>query len=104
MASEYGNDYVTLEDEEGNSEEYELVDNIELEGESYAVLIPAELADSDSEEQLVILKYVEQDGVEMLESVEDDDILEQIYGIYIAHMLEENDDDYEDEEFDEDED
>ena len=102
MSSDYGNDYVTLEDEDGNEEEYEHVDTIELEGETYGVFIPADLADENVEEQLVILHFIDVNGEEMLESVEDDDILEQLYSIYIEHTLE--DDEYDDEDDDEDED
>ena len=48
------NDFtLLLTDEEGNEFEYELLDRIEYEGQTYAVLLPAE--DDSSEPEVLIL-------------------------------------------------
>ena len=66
---------------EAVEEEYEFLDTVELDGETYFMLIPA----TDSEEidgEVFIMKLVEIDGAEMLESVEDEALFDTIYEIF----------------------
>ena len=44
MSEEYGNDFVTLIDEDGNEVEFEHIDTVEYEGVTYLAFIPAELS------------------------------------------------------------
>ena len=62
-------------------EEYEFLDTVEYEGETYFMLIPA----TDSEEidgEVFIMKLVEVDGEEMLEGVEDGEVFDAVYNIF----------------------
>lgn len=63
-------------------EDFELLDTVEFEGELYFVLIPA--TDNDEiDGEVFIMKRVEADnGEEMLEAVEDDDIFDKVYEIF----------------------
>lgn len=47
-------DIVTLLDEDGNEHEFTVVDIIEIEDKEYALLLPAEAEDPESEEVLVL--------------------------------------------------
>ena len=47
MSEEYGNDFVTLIDEDGNEVEFEHIDTVEYEGVTYLAFIPAELSVED---------------------------------------------------------
>lgn len=87
---EYGNDFVTLVDENGKETEFEIVDSLVTENNEYFALIPTETADnlSDDDGQLVILKVVEEDGEEFLEPIEDDDEFEEISEIFIDRLEE----------------
>ena len=71
---------VTLEDEEGNAVEFELADQINYEGKEYVVLLP--LAEDDS--GIVILEYQETGDEEgdLFSDVEDDDVLQAVFGIF----------------------
>ena len=40
MSEEYGNDIISLMDEEGNETEYEMIDAVELDGQTYVALLP----------------------------------------------------------------
>ena len=40
MSEEYGNDIISLMDEEGNETEYEMIDAVELNGQTYVALLP----------------------------------------------------------------
>ena len=62
-------------------EEYEFLDTVELDGETYFMLIPA----TDSEEidgEVFIMKLVEVDGEEMLEGIDDSVLFDNVYNIF----------------------
>ena len=85
---DYGNDYVTLVDENGKETEFEIVDSLVTENNEYFALIPTETAENiDSDDgELVILKVVEENGEEFLEPIEDDDEYESIAEIFMERL------------------
>ena len=87
---DYGNDFITLVDENGIEREFEIVDSLVTENNEYFALIPTETAENvDSDDgMLVILKVVEEDGEEFLEPIEDDDEYEEISEIFIDRLEE----------------
>ena len=87
---DYGNDFITLVDENGVEREFEIVDSLVTENNEYFALIPTETSDnlSDDDGQLVILKVVEEDGEEFLEPIEDDEEYEEISEIFIDRLEE----------------
>ena len=75
MSEEYGNDIISLMDEEGNETEYEMIDAVELDGQTYVALLPLSENPEDIVEedyQVVILKMVEEDGEEILLTINDE--------------------------------
>ncbi|MCF2670911.1 MAG: DUF1292 domain-containing protein [Butyricicoccus sp.] len=85
MSEDFGNNYVVLTDEDGNEVEFEHIDTVEVDGETYMAFIPAELA-VDEEAEVVILKVVEEDGEEVLVSVEDDDEADRVFDIVMERV------------------
>ena len=87
---DYGNDIVTLVDENGKETEFEIVDSLVTENNEYFALIPTETAENvDSDDgELVILKVVEENGEEFLEPIEDDDEYNEISEIFIDRLEE----------------
>ena len=85
MSEDFGNNYVVLTDEDGNEVEFEHIDSVEVDGETYMAFIPAELA-VDEEAEVVILKVVEEDGEEVLVSVEDDDEADRVFDIVMERV------------------
>ena len=77
---DYGNDFVTLVDENGVEREFEIVDTLVTENNEYFALIPTETPENLSEDdgELFILKVVEDNGEEFLEHIEDDEEYEEI--------------------------
>ena len=62
-------------------EDYEFLDTVEYEGDTYFILVPA----TDSEEidgEVFVMKLVEVDGEEMLEGVDDGDLFDAVYNIF----------------------
>ena len=79
MSEEYGNDFVTLIDEDGNEVEFEHIDTVEYEGVTYLAFIPAELS-VEEDAEVVIMQVVTDENGE-LEGVEDDDIADAVFNI-----------------------
>ena len=78
--SDYGNDFVVLTDDEGNEYEFEHLDTLEQNGETYMAFIPAEMSLED-EAELVVLKLInEGTDDEMLASVDDEEELQTVFG------------------------
>ena len=86
MSEDNGATIVTLVDEEDGSEtELELLDTLEYEGVTYAAFYAD---DEDPEEAgIVILRELEEEGE--YESLEDDELLEKIYAIFMERLEEE---------------
>ena len=81
MSEEYGNDFVTLIDEDGNEVEFEHIDTVEYEGVTYLAFIPAELSVEEDAEVVIMQVVTEENGEELLEGVEDDDIADAVFNI-----------------------
>ena len=81
MSEEYGNDFVTLIDEDGNEVEFEHIDTVEYEGVTYLAFIPAELSVEEDAEVVIMQVVTNENGEELLEGVEDDDIADAVFNI-----------------------
>ncbi|MDR0326050.1 MAG: DUF1292 domain-containing protein [Oscillospiraceae bacterium] len=88
--SEYGNDFITLTDEDGNEVELEHLDTLEFDGGTFMAFGIAE-PDNDEEMAVVIMQAVEVDGEEMLEEVQDEQLLEEVYGQFLERLEEAED-------------
>ena len=77
---------IVLNDENGEEVPFEFLDLIELDGEQYVVLLPAE-EDTDEEDdagEVVILKVedTENEEEESYVSVDDEEVLNQVFEIF----------------------
>ena len=87
MNEDFGGDYITIADEEGNEFELEILDTLDLNGQSYTVFVPADIEDMDVNDPdygLIFLRCREENGEEYFDSIDDDDELEQVYQAYQA--------------------
>ena len=80
MSEEYGNDFVTLIDEDGNEVEFEHIDTVEYNGVTYLAFIPAEIS-IEEDAEVVIMQIVEENGEELLEAVEEDKNADAVFHI-----------------------
>lgn len=83
MSEDYGADFVTLTDENGEEFELEFLDTIEYDGKLYSAFFPTlEEEDEDSDDfGIIILRYLPGENGEddMLESVDDEAELDAVY-------------------------
>ncbi len=91
MSEEYGNDLISVLDDEGNVHQFELLDAIETDESRFVALSPvysdAEAA-IDDDGELVILEVVDNDGDDLLVPIEDDDTFEEIAAIFEERLSE----------------
>ena len=73
----------TLTDEEGNELNFALLGTLEHEGEIYKALIPVDDEGNEESDEYVILKCgTDDDGEEILETIEDDEEFDRIADIF----------------------
>ena len=80
MSEEFGNDMVTIIDDDGNEFTLELLDTMDYNGESFGAFLPTDIDEDDPDYGVIILKIVEDDdGSELFESIDDDDKLQDVF-------------------------
>lgn len=96
MSEEFGGNFVSLTDEDGNEIELEHLDTIEYNGAVYMAFFPTEEADDDGnasddeddEAGLIILKVINVDGEEQLSTLESEEELEAVYEQFMEELFE----------------
>lgn len=98
MSEEFGPDFITLTDEEGNEFELEHMNTLELNGQTYMAFLPAEQEDADPSQELgeeelglIILKVVEANGEEQLSTLDSEEELEAVYEQFMELLFDEED-------------
>ena len=82
MSNAFGDDFITITDEDGVEYELEVLASVEYKGSTYMGVCLAGQED-DEELEVSILKVVEEDGEEILEAVTDDDELAAVYDLLL---------------------
>ena len=96
MSEAFGNDFLTIEDEDGSVFELEVLGTFECGDQEYLAALPADMDENDPEFGIVLLRIEEEDGMEVYASIDDDDELDKVYQTYME-ILENEDDEEEDE-------
>ena len=93
MEQQYGDDFISITDEDGKEYELEVLAELEHNGSRYLALVPAGSGNDEEEEDLEvsILRSVEENGEEFLEAIEDDAELEEVYSALMDLIYEEDD-------------
>lgn len=96
MDDTFGPDFFSVEDEDGNTFELELIDTLEHNGIIYHAFYPAETEneddeiteiDADDESGLVLLKVMEENGEDILSSLDSDEEAEEVYELFMERFL-----------------
>ncbi len=94
MSEEYGADFITITDEDGNEFELEHMDTLEANGQIYMAFFPAVEEGADEEQEdygLILLKVVEVDGEEQLSTLDSEEELETVYDQFMEQLFQEED-------------
>ena len=71
---------IELVDDDGNVIKFKLLDVTEYKGQKYTLLLAAEPSEEIAEDEVVIFRLNEQD--EVLEPIEDENLLEEVFEFY----------------------
>jgi uncharacterized protein YrzB (UPF0473 family) len=85
----FGENYISLIDEDGVEIEFKIVDSIDIDDGSYVALeVPPDdpVAYLNSDGSLLIMKVIEEDGEEILALLEDDEEYEKISDIFMGRL------------------
>ena len=102
MSEEFGPDFISVTDEDGNEFELELVDSLEYNGVTYHAMVPAVAEDEetgepvdvdadDEEYGLVIMKVIQENGEELLSTPDSDEELDTVYNLFMERFFQEED-------------
>jgi hypothetical protein len=91
MSDEYGNNFITITDDDGNEFELEHLDTTEIDGELYMAFLPVDINEDDEDFGLVILKVIVEGEEELFATVDDEAELDTAYARFVER-LSENDD------------
>ena len=93
MSEDYGNDYITIVDDDGNEFELEMLDTLHYDGESYAAFLPADMDENDPDYGLIILRIITgEECDECFESIDDEDKLNEIFEQFQKILCDDEDD------------
>ena len=104
MSEEFGPDFITVTDEDGNEFELEHVDTLDYNGQAYIAFFHALLGDEegdtveevdldDEENGLIILKVVHVDGEDQLSTLDSDEELELVYQQFMEALFADEEED-----------
>lgn len=92
MSELFGDDYITITDEDGVEYELEVLCSVEYQGSTYLGVCPADSSEKeDADLEVSVLKVVMEDGEEILEAVTDEEELAAVYDLLLDDY-ESNDD------------
>ncbi|MCL2201484.1 MAG: DUF1292 domain-containing protein [Oscillospiraceae bacterium] len=89
MSEDYGNDIVTISDDDGNEYELEHLDTIDRDGCYYMAFLPTDMEEDDENFGLIILKQVERNGEEVLVTLDDDAELSAVFNEFVERLSDE---------------
>ena len=101
--SEYGDNIISISDDEGNYFELLVLDEADMNGVHYLALTEAKNPEEEENLEVIILKVIqdEESGEDLLSTVDSDDELEAIYQIFEDQMFADDDGPEEDDQDDE---
>lgn len=84
--------FVDMTDEEGNNFRLEVVGEVEFQNELYRVFLPTDMDEDDPDYGFIILKSSMNGDEELLDSVDDEEVLEKVYALYMEELFDEEED------------
>ena len=92
MSGEYGNDFVTITDDDGNEFELEHLDTVEIDGKFYMAFLPVDIDEDDEGYGIVILKVITENDEEILSTIENENELSKVYNLFIERLSDDTED------------
>lgn len=90
---QFGSDFITIVDDDGNEYELEVLSQLEYNGCTYVAVIPAGESQEELQLEVSILKSVDEDGESILSIIEDEEELQAVYDLIMDALYEEDTED-----------
>ena len=93
MSEEYGPDFVSVTDDEGNEFELEHLGTLEYKGNEYMAFIRADIEDADEDSEdygLILLRVIEENGEQLLADIDDEQELNEVYEKFMEELFEDD--------------
>ena len=88
MREEYGPDFVSVTDDEGNEFELEHLGTLEYNGQEYMAFVPADMDEDDEDFGLILLKV----GEQLLADIDDEQELNAVYEQFMEELFADEED------------
>ena len=93
MSEEFGSDFITIIDDDGEEFELEVLDTMDYNGQTYTAFLPANMDEDDPDYGIIILRSViDENGDELFESIDDDDELQDVYEHFSVLLFDDEED------------
>ena len=89
MSEDFGPNFITLTDDDGQEIVLEFIDALEHNGQLYQAFFPAETEDDEDnpDNGLVILKVIHEDGEDLLSTLDSDEELDAVYDLFMENLF-----------------
>lgn len=92
MSEEYGSDFITITDDDGQEFELEVLDTMDYNGQTFMAFLPANMDENDPDYGMIILRCTtDENGEEIFESVDDEDELNDVYEHFMVLLFDDED-------------
>ena len=96
MSPDFGNDFITITDEQNEEFNLEHLATTEVDEQLYMAFLPVDIDEDHDDYGIVILKVVEDGDGFLLEAIEDEAQLERVYKVFVDIL--ENDENFDESE------
>ena len=92
MSEEYGDNFITMVDENGDEFVLEMIESIDYKGATYTAFLPGDMDENDPDYGLVLLRNaVDENGEEVYDTIDDDDELNDVYEQFMRILFDDED-------------
>ena len=92
MNEDFGTDFITIVDDDGQEFELEVLDSLEMNGKNFMAFLPADMDEEDPNFGMIILRSIlDENGDTLYESVDDDEELDQVYDEFVKRLFDDED-------------
>ena len=92
MSEEFGDNFVTMVDENGEEFVLELLESIDYKDATYTAFLPADMDENDPDYGLVLLRNaVDENGDEVYDTIDDEDELNDVYEQFMRILFDDED-------------
>ena len=92
MHDEFGPDFITIVDDEGQEFELEVIESMDYNGKTYMSFLPADMKEDDPDYGFILLRVTEdENGNDIFESIDDEDELQDVYERFMVLLYDDED-------------